>query len=120
MKIGKISFSLDSYHIRYKALFSVLDLSKDFFFSYTYDLTHTLQNNMKAAQQHLSTHASNSFIQKKGFNYSSCNKMFVWNRFLVSPLVAIGKDDPENADLANLWIQPLVHGYFAQNSTTVC
>ena len=37
---------------RYKSLFSLLDLSKnkEFFFSYTYDLTHTLQHNVQASR----------------------------------------------------------------------
>jgi len=34
---------------RYVGLFQFIDLSKDFFFSYTYDLTHSLQHNMTAA-----------------------------------------------------------------------
>ena len=37
---------------RYKSLFSLIDLSKnkEFFFSYTYDLTHTLQHNVDASR----------------------------------------------------------------------
>jgi phosphatidylinositol 3,5-bisphosphate 5-phosphatase len=35
----------DQAESRYMGLFQFIDISKDFFFSYTYDLTHTLQHN---------------------------------------------------------------------------
>jgi SacI homology domain len=34
---------------RYLSLFQFIDLTKDFFYSYTYDLTNSLQHNMTAA-----------------------------------------------------------------------
>lgn len=34
---------------QYLGLFQCIDLSKDFFYSYTYDLTNSLQHNMTAA-----------------------------------------------------------------------
>lgn len=33
---------------RYKSLFSSMDLTRDFYFSYSYDLTSTLQDNFRA------------------------------------------------------------------------
>lgn len=34
---------------KYLGLFQFIDLTKDFFYSYTYDLTNSLQHNMTAA-----------------------------------------------------------------------
>jgi hypothetical protein len=39
--------TVDTAESRYMGLFQFIDLSKDFFFSYTYDLTHSLQHNYK-------------------------------------------------------------------------
>ncbi len=41
---------------RYKTLYQVMDLTKDFYFSYTYDLTHSLQHNMVNATRGISPH----------------------------------------------------------------
>jgi hypothetical protein len=37
--------AVDNAEVKYLGLFQFIDLSKDFFFSYTYDLTHSLQHN---------------------------------------------------------------------------
>ena len=42
---------------RYKDLFFGVDLTKGFYFSYTYDLTHTVQHNM-VPNNHVSAHKS--------------------------------------------------------------
>ncbi|CCI50050.1 unnamed protein product [Albugo candida] len=52
---------------RYLGLFHFIDLSKDFYFSYSYELTRTLQYNMTA--QHVEP-----------------SEMFVWNHFLIREL----------------------------------
>lgn len=88
---------LYSYGERYKGLFFGLDVTKDFYFSYTYDLTRTLQYNMNKQNQ-----------TKESFN-----KMFMWNRFLAQVLNELpglkGKK-------VNPWIMPVIHGYFIQAS----
>ena len=38
--------SLEIAELRYQGLFQFIDLTKNFFFSYTYDLTNSLQTNM--------------------------------------------------------------------------
>lgn len=52
---------------RYLGLFHVLDLTKDFYFSYSYDITHTLQHNMTTGQ-------------------SEPSEMFTWNSYLTREL----------------------------------
>jgi hypothetical protein len=80
---------------RYRALFFGMDLTKDFWFSYTYDLTNTLQFNM--------------------INHNSPQKynwMFGWNHFLLeSFMVKTGAKESMSP-----WVVPLVHGFFAQAS----
>jgi hypothetical protein len=52
----------------YKQLFFDMDLS-DFCFSYTYDLTHSLQHNITSQKP------------------AQCDDRFVWNHFLLQPLI---------------------------------
>jgi hypothetical protein len=77
---------------RYRALFFGMDLTKDFSFSYTYDLTNTLQFNM--------------------INHNRPDKVnwrFAWNHHLIQ---SFAKNVPNSP-----WILPIIHGYFAQAST---
>eukprot|EP01084_Bolivina_argentea_P050774 93379_1 len=81
-----VSKRLRSDETRYKNLFSVIDLTKEFYFSYSYDLSRTLQWNM-----------CNHFRRKP-------NNMFVWNEFLLKPL--------HQATQSNNWMLPIIHGYY--------
>lgn len=76
---------------RYVDLFLSIDLTKNFYFSYTYDLTHTLQFNCTLAK-------SDEF-----------QDMFMWNYYLLrNGFDTIRKGSP--------WIVPFIHGYFQQSS----
>merc|ERR1712137_564619 len=77
---------------RYKALFFNMNFT-DFYFSYTYDLTHTLQHNL--------TYTGKPFY----------NKRFAWNHFLMKPMLQCSQDTWR-------YLHPVIHGYFAQN--TLC
>ncbi|KAD6794738.1 hypothetical protein E3N88_05634 [Mikania micrantha] len=72
---------------RYKKLLCSVDLTKDFYFSYSYRVMHSFQKN-------LSTHKSGN------------ETMFVWNEFLTGTI--------HNQLRNNLWTIQLVHGYFKQ------
>ncbi|KAK1416939.1 hypothetical protein QVD17_26058 [Tagetes erecta] len=72
---------------RYKKLLCSVDLTKDFYFSYSYRLMHSFQKN-------LSTHESGN------------ETMFVWNEFLTGTI--------QNQLKNNLWTVQLVYGYFKQ------
>lgn len=75
---------------RYKRLFTSIDLTKDFFFSYTYRIMWCLQSNVKASQ----------------LDRMPYDDMFVWNAFLTREL--------RNELRSSLWTVALVHGFFRQ------
>lgn len=80
---------------RYVDVFCSVDLTKNFYYSYTYDLTHTLQFNML-----------NSGC------YSKFNDMFVWNHYLLETgfTQGVSKDSP--------WILPIIHGFIDQTKVS--
>ena len=55
---------------RYMGLFQFVDLTKDFYFSYTYDLTHSLQHNFIMSAE-----------TKKSYPPYPPQEMFEWNYF---------------------------------------
>lgn len=75
---------------RYKKLLSSIDITKDFVFSYSYHIMHTLQKNLCGDDTKLVPYET----------------MFVWNAFLTREI---------RSHLRNtLWTVPLVHGFFKQ------
>lgn len=84
---------------RYLKTFQTIDLSSNFYYSYSYDVTHTLQHNM---------------VGGGGLEKSSIGEpawRFVWNEFLVKTLTigGVGMD----------WIIPIIHGYVCQSEIKV-
>ncbi len=61
-----------------------VDLSTDFYFSYTYDLSRSMQENARESQ-------------------AAQEKKFVWNEFLLEPL--------RRNRISQRWMLPVVHGY---------
>ena len=55
---------------RYMGLFQFVDLTKDFYFSYSYDLTHSLQHNFLMTED-----------KKKSYPPYPAQEMFEWNHF---------------------------------------
>lgn len=80
---------------RYKKLLCSMDLTKDFYFSYSYRVMHCFQKN-------LSTHETGTYLNET---------MFVWNEFLTSTV----KNQLRN----NLWTVALVYGYFKQVTLSI-
>ncbi|GMF64865.1 unnamed protein product [Phytophthora lilii] len=80
---------------RYLGLFHFLDLTKDFYFSYSYDITHTLQHNMTT-------------------EHSEPAEMFTWNSYLTSEL----KTCLSGGAAADL-VVPLVLGCYEQRKCSV-
>ncbi|KAK1287335.1 Phosphoinositide phosphatase SAC1 [Acorus calamus] len=76
--------------LRYKKLLSSVDLTKDFFYSYTYPIMQSLQKNVRA-------------MGKEGMPYDN---MFVWNSYLTQPIRSRCNN--------TLWTIALVHGNFKQ------
>ena len=79
---------------RYRDLHSVVDLSKDFFFSYTYDITNPLQHNMLAT-------ASSTFPPPP------TRDMFEWNNFQTQEM-----ERCLSPKSFWYWKIPIVHGDF--------
>ncbi|GAB5358073.1 hypothetical protein AAMO2058_000427600 [Amorphochlora amoebiformis] len=103
-----------SIEARYTRLFCLIQLKQDFYFSYTYDLTRTLQYNMVNAEASIGPQDDTD--AKATLNAKPAPKpvrrsrgMYVWNNFLQEPLRDRIKD--------SAWYLNLIHGYFEQ---TVC
>ncbi|GAV61400.1 Syja_N domain-containing protein [Cephalotus follicularis] len=79
---------------RYKKLLSTVDLTKDFFFSYSYHVMNGLQKNL--------------FNETGQFHYET---MFVWNEFLTREI--------RNKLKNTMWTVALVYGFFKQVKLSV-
>lgn len=80
---------------RYKRLLCSVDLTKDFFFSYSYNIMRSLQKN----------------INDKNTGHVVYETMFVWNEFLTRAM----RNHLKNTD----WTVALVHGFFKQVYSSV-
>ncbi|THU47197.1 hypothetical protein C4D60_Mb09t12980 [Musa balbisiana] len=76
---------------RYKKLLCTVDLTKDFFFSYSYHVMRSLQKNISDSQTGQALYES----------------MFVWNEFLTRGI--------RNQLKSTLWTVALVYGFFKQD-----
>ena len=90
---------------RYLSTLDHLDISKTFYFSYSYDITRTLQSNILRQRD----------LFQKGQWYGSntdamsYNDMFVWNHFLLKT------GESQLREMAN-WCVPIIHGFVDQAS----
>lgn len=80
---------------RYLGLFHFIDLTKDFFFSYSYDMTHTLQYNMTNER-------------------SAPSELFTWNAHLTSELTRV-----LSPGAAGDLVIPMVLGSYEQRKCSV-
>ncbi|KAG5437162.1 hypothetical protein PCANB_001138 [Pneumocystis canis] len=85
---------------KYLNIFQNLDLNKTFYFSYSYDITHTLQHN-------LTTHSCLRARALKDYN-----EMFVWNYNLLDTAIKCLKNEPR-------WCIPIIHGFIDQANISV-
>lgn len=76
--------------------FQSVDLSKNFYFSYSYDITNTLQANLTISPDH-----------------RKWNTRFMWNHYLLAP--AFDLEEPKGR---SRWVLPLIHGFVDQASTS--
>lgn len=77
-----------------------LDLSRSFYFSYSYDITHTLQHNIIRERDALAKDLP--YPRKPDYN-----SMFVWNTHLLQPAACLKSISD--------WCIPIVHGYVDQS-----
>ncbi|KAL4807576.1 SacI homology domain-containing protein [Aspergillus unguis] len=90
---------------RYIAILHNLDLTRAFYFSYSYDVTHTLQHNINRERK---THEDG---QPREFR-QDFNTMFIWNHHLLAPAIMNLKDPYQ-------WCLPVIHGYVEQAKMSV-
>lgn len=119
---------------KYKNLFSSMDLTRDFYFSYTYDLTSTLQENMRskpgppaavsaaaaagaAAAASAAAASANGAVAAERAAGSAADAAddesgppprdkFIWNHHLAYGLL--------RQLSTSVWVPPVVHGFFMQ------
>uniref|UniRef100_A0A0K2VEB9 FIG4 homologlike [Tribolium castaneum] n=1 Tax=Lepeophtheirus salmonis TaxID=72036 RepID=A0A0K2VEB9_LEPSM len=95
---------------RYLKMFQAVDLSANFYYSYSYDLTHTFQYNVEIPT-HVMT--KNGRISIKDFfpsdhvpstlgYISTPNERFLWNSYLTSPVKEVIHED---------WVLNIIHGF---------
>lgn len=85
---------------RFLGILNNLDLTRSFYYSYSYDVTRTLQHNVIREREALA----------KGMlppDEEDFNSMFVWNDYLLQPAVAALRDPYD-------WCRPIIHGYIDQ------
>jgi hypothetical protein len=90
--------------IRYLNILANLDLTKSFYFSYSYNVTRTLQRNIVRERMAIN----------QGLRHSSqdFNDMFVWNHYLLEPAMNALKNPYD-------WCVPVIHGFIEQASLDV-
>ncbi|GAO19797.1 hypothetical protein UVI_02064040 [Ustilaginoidea virens] len=85
---------------RFLGILNSLDLTKSFYYSYSYDITRTLQHNIIRERSTL----------QKGLLPSpddDPNTMFIWNSYLLEPAL-------NSLAAAHDWCRPIIHGYVDQ------
>jgi phosphatidylinositol 3,5-bisphosphate 5-phosphatase len=82
--------------LRYQGLYQVVDFTKNFYFSYTYDLTRSLQENFLATTS-------------QPFPPPPFKDMYAWNFFLTREL-----EESTNSLTSYYWVMPVIHGAFIQ------
>ena len=91
---------------RYVNILNNLDLTRSFYFSYSYDVTRTLQFNIMRERQALQEGLPEPL---RKFDH---NDMFVWNNHLLDPAKDVLRNPPD-------WCLSVVHGYVDQSALSV-
>ncbi|KAJ5672199.1 Polyphosphoinositide phosphatase [Penicillium longicatenatum] len=94
---------------RYKAILNNLDLTRSFYFSYSYDITRSLQHNICRERKAYQNGQPRFLPQDYPQDY---NIMFVWNNHLLAPAIAALKNPFQ-------WCLPIIHGYVDQSKMSV-
>lgn len=90
---------------RFVGILGNLDLSRSFYFSYSYDITRTLQHNIIRERDAL--------IRDLPFPYPpDYHDMFVWNDYLLKPATEALKNTFD-------WCLPIIHGYIDQAALSI-
>jgi len=103
---------------RYVKMFQAIDLSSNFYYSYSYDLTNTVQYNMEkpsyvtsaSKTQDLNTMFTPNTAPKDLAYLSKPNARYVWNEYLTDPVKDMIHHD---------WILNIIHGFVDQANISV-
>lgn len=90
---------------RFLSILHNLDLTRSFYFSYSYDITRTLQHNICTEREFIA----------QGIPYPhphDYNSMFVWNSYLLQPAKSALNNTYD-------WCLPIIHGYIDQAAISV-
>lgn len=85
---------------KFLSILGNLDLNRHFYFSYSYNITRTLQHNIINRRK---AFAANTATSGK----SDFNDMFVWNHHLLKPAIEALKNPFD-------WCMPIIHGFIDQ------
>ncbi|KAK0526006.1 phosphatidylinositol-3,5-bisphosphate 5-phosphatase [Tilletia horrida] len=113
------SKALEAEEARLLATFRQVDLSKNFYFSYSLDLTRTLQDNLTALPEQvapsLGSDSQSNLASDSAWGY---NEKFVWNHHLLLPAFKDTINLPADSD-GNEWVLPLVYGFVDQAKLSI-
>lgn len=84
---------------RFLGILNNLDLTRSFYYSYSYDITRTMQHNLTREREALARGLPGTM--------DDFNGMFVWNSHLLQPAMKALKDPFD-------WCHPIIHGYIDQ------
>jgi hypothetical protein len=90
---------------RFLGILSNLDLSRSFYFSYSYDITNTLQHNISRERQALTD-------KSRAGHLPDYNDMFIWNHYLLKPSTTALQNTYD-------WCLPIIHGYIDQSALSI-
>ncbi|KAL7785238.1 Sac1 domain protein [Trichoderma ceciliae] len=90
---------------RFLTILNTLDLTKSFYYSYSYDITRTLQHNITRERASL----ANGVVP---WPNEDLNSMFVWNSYLLAPTAKVLQDPYD-------WCRPIIHGYIDQAALSI-
>ncbi|KAG6003831.1 hypothetical protein E4U54_000624 [Claviceps lovelessii] len=90
---------------RFLGILNNMDLTKSFYYSYSYDITTTLQQNIKRERENLSKGLPPSLDD-------DLNTMFIWNSYLLEPAI-------KGMSAAYDWCRPIIHGYVDQAALSI-
>ncbi|KAI0131978.1 SacI homology domain-containing protein [Xylariales sp. AK1849] len=90
---------------RFLGILSNLDLTRSFYYSYSYDITRTLQHNVTRERIALVNGLP-------GTTYEDFNSMFIWNSHLLQPA-------EEHLHEPFDWCRPIIHGYIDQAAVSI-
>ena len=96
---SKIQSGRNAEEARYLTIFGTLDMSRNYYYSPSYNITRRLQDNIIIERKRLAS----------GTGKTSCelSNMFVWNHYLLSPATKVLQSPLD-------WCRVVVHGFISQ------